>query len=190
MTHETHEAEKANLGFWLYLLTDFIVFATLLATYLVLEGGTNGKAGPLLVIPKQLGFNLMLLFLVSSLTAGLSKVFFQIRKQKWVFTCLIITGILGIIGGVDLTKHLSELTARGLSWNDSAFLSMYYSVLGTFILHLAIGFTWIVAYMFVLVRDGLTPNSYKRINLMKMFWQYLYLVWIFIYALVFIVRSV
>ncbi len=178
-----HDDSKTLFGFWVYLMTDCILFATLFATYAVLHPGTNG--GPsgreLFSLPYALAETLILL--VSSFTVGLAMI--NISRGK----LLAWFGATFLLGVAFLTMELSEFASfvrEGHSWEHSAFLSAFFTLVGTHGLHILAGLFWMVVLLIPVIRKGLTPVSMKRLMCLRLFWHFLDVVWIFIFTIVYL----
>ncbi len=180
---------KTLFGFWAYLMTDCILFATLFATYAVLHDGTFG--GPtsqdLFSLPFALAETLILL--VSSFTCGLAKLaVFAKAKQK----ALLWFSITFLLGASFLGLELSEfrhLVHEGNSWERSAFLSSFFTLVGTHGLHITIGLLWMATLVISMQFKDLTPGMIRRISCLSFFWHFLDLVWIFIFTFVYLMGA-
>lgn len=187
--HEAHQEEvysKTILGFWIYLLTDFMLFGTLFATYIVLESGTYG--GPSGRALWNLPFTLIqtLILLTSSFTSGLGGALAHRNCKNGTLALFAITFFLGaVFMGMEFAEF-SRLVQGGNSWERSAFLSAFFTLVGTHGLHLLLGLLWIFVLLVPVWRCGLTPVSVKRLTCLRMFWQFLNVVWIFIFTIVYL----
>jgi len=192
----THEASpdahqdiysKTVFGFWLYLLTDFMLFATIFATYAVL--GSNHFGGP---TQKQL-FNLdyttlqTFILLISTFTVGVGGVYAHRRNKGGTIAFFLITFLLGLIFfGMEL-HEFSHLIAAGSGWEKSGFASAFFTLVGMFILHLVIALLWVIVLLIPVFRSGVSGRCVRRLTCLKMFWQFLNIVWVFIYTIVYLV---
>ena len=180
---------KTQFGFWLYLMTDCVLFATLFAVYAVLHGNTNG--GPsgreLFDLPFVLAETLILL--TSSFVCGMALLGGQRRSRTIVLTALAVTFLLGLSF---ITLELTEFTHlvhEGNSWRRSGFLSAFFTLVGTHGLHITTGLLWIGVMIAQIIRKGLTEPVLRRLSLFAMFWHFLDIVWIFIFSLVYLMGS-
>lgn len=188
-TAEHHDSSKTIFGFWVYLMTDCVLFASLFATYAVLHNNTFGgpDARELFSMPFVLGETIILL--VSSFTAGLALLAMQARRKTQVLGWLAVTCALGV---AFLTMEISEfatLVADGNSWQRSGFLSAFFTLVATHGLHILTGLLWLLVVFVQVLRSGLTPSSIQRLTLFSMFWHFLDLVWIFIFTLVYLMGA-
>ncbi len=177
---------RTTLGFWVYLMTDCVIFATLFATYGVLHretfGGPSGK--DLFSLKTAFAETLMLLF--SSFTSGLGMLA-ATRQHRWKmlfwFACAFILGLAFVITEVTEFRHFIH---QGHSWRTSAFLSSYFTLVGTHGFHVSVGLFWMIVLMVQLFWQGITINTFRRLVCFSMFWHFLDLVWIFIFTFVYL----
>lgn len=184
--HEVTDS-KSLLGFWIYLMTDLILFATLFATYAVLQGGTFGgpSARELFDLPYVLVETLVLL--TSSFTCGLAILAMQDKRKNLTLVWLAITLILGAIFLSLELAEFAHLINDGNSWTRSGFLSAYFTLVGTHGAHIAVGLLWGVVVIVQLWRKGLTSLIVKRLKLFSLFWHFLDIVWILIFTFVYLI---
>lgn len=180
---------KTLSGFWIYLMTDLVLFATLFATYAVLRKNTFGGEGPaeLFSLPYVLVETLVLL--TSSFTAGLGMLAVYRREARSVLAWFGITFILGAIFlGMEINEF-AHLVSEGHSWQASAFLSAFFTLVGTHGAHITAGLIWMAFLMVHVMRRGITASNTKRLALLAMFWHFLDIVWIFIFTFVFLMGA-
>jgi cytochrome o ubiquinol oxidase subunit 3 len=175
-----------TLGFWLYLMSDLIIFATLFATFAVLgrnyAGGPTGKE--LFELPYVLGETLLLLF--SSATYGLVMLALHNGMKKWVLIGLAITFLLGL-GFVSMEiKEFHGLIAEGHGPDVSAFLSSYFTLVGTHGTHVTFGLIWMAVMIGQVAVKGLTSPVQSRLMRLSMFWHFLDIIWIGIFSIVYL----
>lgn len=185
-THH-HDTESAIVyGFWLYIMSDCILFATLFATYIVLQGNTFGgpSAKELFSMPLVLAETFILL--TSSFTYGIALLSAFKQRIKTVMVFLGFTFILGLsFVAIELTEF-TQLYLEGHTWQASAFLSAYFTLVGTHGLHVSIGLIWMLALMIQLWRHGLTRMTQRKLTALSLFWHFLDIVWIFIFTIVYL----
>lgn len=177
---------RTVLGFWIYLMTDCILFASLFAMYAVLRGNTNGGAGgrELFDMPYALAETIILL--TSSFACGMMMVALQSQRKQAVQLWLVVTLLLGA-SFVGLELHeFQHLVTTGDSWRRSGFLSSYFVLVGTHGLHITVGLLWGVVLMWQLISRGFKGNITKRLTLFSMFWHFLDVIWIFIFSIVYL----
>ncbi|MEX8192473.1 cytochrome o ubiquinol oxidase subunit III [Comamonas guangdongensis] len=186
LAHEPHPENGTSLGFWLYLMSDCLIFAALFATYGVL--GRNYAAGP---TGKEL-FDLGLValntafLLMSSITFG----FAMLQKQKKnVNGTLLWLAITGLLGAAFLAVELYEfhhLIHEGAGPTRSAFLSSFFTLVSTHGLHVTFGLIWLITLMIQISKHGLIEANVRRINCLSMFWHFLDVVWIGVFTFVYL----
>ncbi len=177
---------KSLLGFWIYLMTDFVLFASLFATFAVLRGNTFG--GPdgeqIFKLPFVLAETLILL--TSSFTCGLAMLSARGGQKNQV---LFWFGLTFVLGAAFLGLELSEihhLVVEGNSWRRSGFLSAFFTLVGTHGLHITIGLMWMAIMMYQTLKRGLTTTVVRKLTMLSMFWHFLDIIWIFIFTVVYL----
>ena len=180
------ETSKTTLGFWTYLMTDCILFASLFATFMVLRGATAG--GPsgqeLFELPFVLAETMVLL--LSSLASGLALLAAHAGQKANTLRWLAVTGLLGALFlGMELYEFQALLT-EGHSWTRSAFLSSYFGLVGTHGLHIFVGLTWLLGTWLYVYKRGLGGRLMSRLTMFTMFWHFLDIVWIGIFTIVYL----
>ncbi len=175
-------AEKA-FGFWVYLMTDAVIFALLFATFVVMSTGTAG--GPtgkdLFSLPRTFGETMLLL--ASSTTFGLATV---AKTKRVVVRWLLLTILLGL-GFVGLeVLEFTGMISRGAGPDRSGYLSAFFTLVGTHGLHVSIGMVCIAVVIGQIVVKGLTEPVSSRLLRLGMFWHFLDIVWIGIFSVVYL----
>lgn len=177
---------KTVLGFWMYLMTDCILFATLFTTYAVLHHNTFGgpSSRDLFSLPTTLAETILLLF--SSVTCGLGMVASLKNKSRQVVGWFAIAFLLGAsFVAIELTEF-HGIVSEGHSWKTSAFLSSFFTLVGTHGLHVSIGLLWMLVVMIQVFVHGITIHTFRRLVVFSLFWHFLDLVWIFIFTFVYL----
>lgn len=185
--HSTND--KTILGFWIYLMTDCLLFGSLFATYIVLHNNTFG--GPtgdeLFDMPAVLVETILLL--TSSFTCGLAMI--AVRQRRLKLTAFWF-GFTFILGASFLFMELTEFNlfiAENASWQRSGFLSAFFTLVGTHGLHIAIGLLWLTVMAWNLFKHGFTAGNVRRLTLFSMFWHFLDIIWIFIFTFVYLMGA-
>jgi cytochrome o ubiquinol oxidase subunit III len=178
--------EEKALGFWLYLMSDAVIFALLFATYVVMA--PNHAGGPTGKTLFNLGrtFTETLLLLCSSITFGFATVAVRLRDQRGALTWLAVTFVLGA-GFVAL--EISEFTGmylQGAGPQRSGFLSAFFTLVGTHGLHVSNGLIWILIMSIQVLAEGLTEPVASRLFRLGLFWHFLDIVWIGIFSMVYL----
>lgn len=181
--------EKKTLGFWIYLMTDCVLFAALFATFAVLRNATAG--GPSGAELFDLNFVLVetMILLASSFTIGMALLGSVRGYKKQTFVWLGITFVLGV---AFLALELSEfaaLIADGDGPQRSAFLSSYFVLVATHGIHIAIGLLWMAVVIFRLWRHKFKKTDVNRLALLGLFWHFLDIIWIFIFTIVYLIGA-
>ncbi|MFC0240697.1 cytochrome o ubiquinol oxidase subunit III [Rhodopseudomonas telluris] len=184
--HAHPEGSSTLLGFWLYLMSDCLIFAILFATYGVL--GTNYAAGP---APKDL-FDLKLvavntaMLLLSSITYGFAMLTMEKRQVGATQMWLAITGLFGLAFLSIELYEFHHMIHEGATPQRSAFLSSFFTLVGTHGLHVTFGIIWLVTLMTQVARKGLIEANRRRLMCLSMFWHFLDVVWIGVFTFVYL----
>ncbi|NVK35890.1 MAG: cytochrome o ubiquinol oxidase subunit III [Rhodobacteraceae bacterium] len=181
-----HHETGTMIGFWIYLMSDCLIFGSLFAVYAVL--GNNYAAGPspkdLFDIDMILVSTFMLLF--SSITYGFAVLRMQMNDLKGTQLWLIITGLFGL-GFLYLeVLEFTHLWHEGATPMASAFLSSFYTLVGTHGLHVTGGVIWLITLLIQLSLKGLTHENQRRVMCLSMFWHFLDLIWIGVFSFVYL----
>lgn len=184
--HHHEEGASTMLGFWIYLMSDCLIFAILFACYAVLSG--NYAAGP---APADL-FDLKLIavatamLLFSSITYGFAMLSMQENRAGAMQGWLAVTGLFGLgFLGIELYEfhHLIEL---GATPQRSAFLSAFFVLVGTHGLHVLFGLVWLVVLMTQVRKMGLIAANKRRLMCLSLFWHFLDVIWIGVFTFVYL----
>lgn len=187
--HDHHHHINANkiYGFWLYLMTDLILFATLFATYAVLHVGTAGGPTPQDIF--ELDFVLVetFLLLISSVTFGMAMISAHKGNSAGVVRWLCVTFAFGA-GFIAMELYeFHHLIEAGHGPQVSAFLSAFFTLVGTHGLHVSVGLIWILLMIVHVTRHGLAkPATLMRLSCLSLFWHFLDIVWICVYTMVYL----
>jgi cytochrome o ubiquinol oxidase subunit III len=182
---EEKDTDKTIFGFWVYIMTDCVLFATLFATYAVLHNNTAGGPGAATLFSMPFVLTETLILLTSSYTSGLGLLAAHRGKVNAVLIWFIITFLLGAAFlGLEL-HEFSNFVSEGHSWRTSGFLSAFFTLVGTHGLHITSGLIWMAALITQVTKKGLVGNTVKRLTLLSYFWHFLDIVWIFIFTIVY-----
>jgi len=172
-------------GFWIYLMTDLVIFAVLLAAFIVLRTSTFG--GPtgheLFRMPFALAETLILLS--SSFTCSLATYSVFQKRTNLVIFWFVVTFLLGCAFLYLELTEFSTFVLRGASWRRSGFLSSFFALVGTHGFHISIGLMWMLVTIFSLWYQKLSEAAISRIFRLALFWHFLDIVWIFIFTTVY-----
>ena len=186
---EHHPEQGTLLGFWIYLMSDCLIFASLFATYAVLgRNYAGGPSGAELFDLKLVAINTAFL-LVSSITFGFAMISAQAKNLAKTQLWLLVTGILGACFlGLELYEFY-HLIHEGAGPSRSGFLTAFFSLVGTHGLHVLFGIVWLVTLMFQLPKHGITPENMRRLSCLSLFWHFLDVVWIFVFTFVYLMGT-
>jgi cytochrome o ubiquinol oxidase subunit III len=177
------------IGFWMYLMSDSLIFAVLFATFGVL--GRNYAAGPSgadLFDLRLVALNTSLL-LLSSITYGFAMLEMDKERVGGTLRWLAITGLFGAaFVGIELYEF-AHLIHEGATPQRSAFLSSFFVLVGTHGLHVTFGIVWLVTLMVQVRRLGLIAANQRRLMCLSMFWHFLDVVWIGVFTFVYLMGS-
>ena len=190
ITHELQErSERAHIGFWVYLMTDCMLFASLFATYVVLRNNTFG--GPSGANIFEMPFVLVetLILLTSSFLCGIGLLAAKAGKKTLTLVLFGLTFVLGLSFLAMELSEFSKLVSEGYSWQRSGFLSAFFTLVGTHGAHILSGLIWMAVMMVRVARVGLEPNNIRRLSLLALFWHFLDVVWIFIFTIVYLMGA-
>ncbi|MDX1802549.1 MAG: cytochrome o ubiquinol oxidase subunit III [Alcanivorax sp.] len=183
---EYHVPQGTLLGFWIYLMSDCLIFASLFACYGVL--GRNYAGGPsgadIFELP-LVALNTTFL-LISSITYGFAVLQMQRNKLKGTMLWLVVTAVFGAAFiSVELYEFIG-LIHEGAGPERSAFLSSFFTLVGTHGLHVTFGLVWMVTLLFQLKKHGLIHENKRRVFCLSMFWHFLDVVWIGVFTFVYL----
>lgn len=178
--------QEKSLGFWLYLMSDAVLFALLFATYAVLVNNTaTGPTGAQLFSLGNTFISTMIL-LVSSLTFGMATIAVAEAKQSRVVFWLSVSALLGLAFVVLEINEFSGLIQQDAGPQRSGFLSAFFTLVGTHGLHVSVGILWIGVMLVQTMTKGLTPPVCSRISRLGLFWHFLDIVWVGIFSFVYL----
>ena len=180
------EFEEREFGFWIYLMTDAIIFALLFATYVVMRDNiaTGPSAKELFSLPHTAGETLLLL--CSSITFGFASLAALDQQVSRAIQWLAVTVLLGVGFVAMELVEFSGMISAGAGPGTSGFLSAFFTLVGTHGLHVSVGILCILVMIGQLMVKGLTPAVSSRLLRLGLFWHFLDIVWIFIFSVVYL----
>ena len=186
LAHEPHPENGTALGFWLYLMSDCLIFAALFATYGVLgrsyaAGPTGAQLFDLTLVALNTAFLLM-----SSITFGFAMLSKQRMKVRATLGWLLVTGLFGLCFLALELYEFAHLIHQGAGPQRSAFLSAFFTLVGTHGLHVTFGLIWLVVLMLQISKHGLIRENKRRLMCLSMFWHFLDMVWIGVFTFVYL----
>jgi len=181
-----HAGGGTLLGFWIYLMSDALIFATLFATFGVLGRNVAGGPGPQQLFDLHIVAVNTAILLVSALTCGLSMIALQGGKVRVVQLWLVVTALLGIAFVAIELQEFAQMVAEGATPRRSAYLSAFFTLVGTHGLHVTFGVLWIAVMLLQIRQRGLHPDNRRRLLCLSMFWHFLDVIWIGVFTFVYL----
>ncbi len=188
--HGGHGASPTMLGFWIYLMSDALIFASLFATFGVLSTSFAGGPTPRDIFDLRLVALNTAILLVSSITYGMGMLAMEEGRQKAVQLWLAVTGLLGAaFVGVELYEF-NHFIHEGAVPQRSGYWSAMWTLVGTHGLHVTTGVLWIVIMMAQVAKRGLILQNKRRLMCLSMFWHFLDVIWIGVFTFVYLLGMV
>lgn len=187
IAHEHNGDSTDVLGFWLYIMTDCVLFGSLFAAFLVLH--QPDSYGPLLKPFIDLYYVLgeTLFLLVSNFAFGMSIIASYKNKRSLTVFFLFFTFIFGAcFVGMELNEFI-HLVHEGYSWTTSGSASAFFTLVATHGLHVSFGLLWIFVLIFQISKMGLNRSTHRRLTYLGLFWNFLDIVWIFLFTIVYLI---
>jgi len=178
--------EQRAFGFWLYLMSDAIIFSLLFATYAVMaRNNAGGPTGNMLFsLPNAFGETMLLLF--SSITFGLATLAMKSGEKERMLSWLLVTFLLGL-GFVGLEiREFHRLVRVGAGPDRSGFLSAFFTLVGTHGTHVSVGLIWILIMSGQVLFKGLSVPVVSRLFRLGLFWHFLDIAWVGIFSVVYL----
>lgn len=190
--HEDHHHDYGGdtvFGFWVYILSDCLLFASLFAVYAVLNGNYAGtpQMSELVSLNYVAGETALLLF--SSFTFGMAMLAATKKSLKGVYAWLIVTWLLGFGFMVMEINEFIHLTHEGASPWSSGHWAGFYGLIGTHGLHVLSGMIWMLVLFGLLARDGLSEENNVRLMCLSLFWHFLDIIWICVFSFVYLMGA-
>ena len=184
---EEHHVENGTmLGFWIYLMSDSLIFAVLFACYAVLGTSYAGGPGPAELFDLGLIAVNTGLLLLSSITYGFVMIAMQNGQLNRMIGWLALTGALGVgFVGIELYEF-AHLIHQDAGPGRSAFLSSFFALVGTHGLHVSFGILWLITLVVQLKRYGINDAMRRRVGCLSLFWHFLDVVWIGVFTFVYL----
>ena len=186
LREEHHFENGTMLGFWIYLMSDSLIFAVLFACYAVLGTSYAGGPGPAELFDLRLIAVNTSLLLISSITYGFVMIEMQNGRLNQMLVWLAVTGLLGAgFVGIELYEF-SHLIHQDAGPGRSAFLSSFFALVGTHGLHVTFGIVWLITLLVQLKRNGINDSMRRRVGCLSLFWHFLDIVWIGVFTFVYL----
>ena len=190
--HEHHHNSDAKdiFGFWIYIMSDCVLFCCLFATFMVLRNNTFGGVGMKQITDIPYVFAETLFLLTSSFTYGMAILNMYRNKRNGVIAWLIVTFLLGAtFVGLELNEFI-HLAMAGHTWQSSAALSSFFALVGTHGLHVSLGLLWMLVMIVQLCVFKITPAVRRRLTYLGLFWAFLDIVWICVFTIVYLMGAI
>lgn len=182
-------SSKVIFGFWVFLMTDFIVFAALFATYAVLRNNTFGGLSIKEIVDLPYALLQSLIFLASSLSLGLGIIALKNKSRAGLFRWLAVTFLLGLaFVGLEYNEF-AKIIAYGYSWQSSGFLSAFFTLVGLQGIHVVIGLAWIIIMAIQVCFKPDHSSMSAKFACLGLFWDFLNIIWVFIFSLVYLMGA-
>jgi cytochrome o ubiquinol oxidase subunit 3 len=176
-------------GFWIFLLSDIIMFAALFASYAVLVDQTaGGPTGRQLFDLRNAGLETAFL-LMSSFTCGLASIAVSVRNKLWFYVAMAVTCLLGLSFLFLELREFASLIAQGAGPTRSAFLSAFFTLVGCHGLHVSIGILWLLTMMAQVFAKGFRADIERRIACFTLFWHALDIIWVGLFTVVYLMGA-
>lgn len=184
--HDQHGRNLTTLGFWIFLVTDCILFGTLFAAYAVLYTHTDSHLTGRELFEVS-GFTIeTFILLTSSFTSGLALLAINKEKMKPFMGWLIVTIFLGLsFVGLEINEF-AKMVAEGASISTNAFLSSFFTLVSTHGLHVSFGIIWMIAIMIQIRKHGINAVTKHKVLIVGLYWHFLDAVWIFLFTVVYL----
>jgi len=179
-------AVVVGYGFWLYLLSDILLFASLFAAYAVLSGETAGGPNGATLFDKKHVFIETACLLTSSFTCGLGALAIRRFDTVWAYLWMGATFALGFMFLKLEVSEFSAMIAVSNGPSRSAFLSAFFALVGTHGIHVTVGLCWLVIMMLQIATLGLHPMVRRRLFCFGLFWHALDIVWVGVFTIVYL----
>jgi cytochrome o ubiquinol oxidase subunit 3 len=189
LTHSAEHLKKvevAALGFWIYLMSDLVIFSILFTTFVVLGHNYAGGAGPRELFSLPYLFVETMLLLISSVTYGLGMVAMQDSRSKQVLIALGATVLLGAGFVIMEVSEFHEMIMAGHTPQQSGFLSAFFTLVGTHGAHVSFGLLWMLIMMYQVMTRGLPLRVRSRLMHLSLFWHFLDIVWVGVFTVVYL----
>jgi cytochrome o ubiquinol oxidase subunit 3 len=176
-------------GFWIFLLSDFVMFSAFFATYAVLSGQTaGGPSGRELFDLRNTAIQTACL-LLSSFACGLASIGAQTRRGSWFYGAMAATFLLGAAFiGLEV-REFAGMVARGAGPTRSAFLSAFFTLVGCHGLHVTAGLLWLLTMMAQVFAKGYRADILRRILCFSLFWHALDIIWVALFTVVYLMGA-
>jgi cytochrome o ubiquinol oxidase subunit 3 len=176
-------------GFWIFLLSDIVMFSCFFASYAVLLGQTAGGPGGAQLFNLRSAAAETVLLLLSSFSCGLASIAADVRSARWFQPAMAVTCILGLGFLMLEAREFADLVGRGAGPTRSAFLSAFFTLVGCHGLHVSAGILWLLTMMAQVYAKGFRADILRRMLCFALFWHALDIIWVAIFSVVYLIGS-
>ena len=178
-----------GFGFWIFLLSDIVMFSCFFATYSVLLGQTaGGPSGAQLFDLRSVAAETAFL-LLSSFACGMASIAADVRSVRWFQIAMAVTGLLGLGFLLLEVREFTDLVSRGAGPTRSAFLSAFFTLVGCHGVHVTAGLLWLLTMMAQVYAKGFRADIMRRMLCFALFWHALDIIWVAIFSIVYLIGS-
>lgn len=189
--HHAHQEDAKDVfGFWMYIMTDCILFSCLFATFIVLRHNTYGGPALKQLIDLPYVFGETLFLLVSNLTFGFAILSMYKGYKNRLLSWLSLTFLFGLGFVVMEVLEFIHLYKDGHGFQTSGAMSAFFTLVGTHGCHVSIGLLWILLMIVQVSMNKITPAMRRRLTYLGMFWNFLDIVWIFVFTIVYLMGAI
>jgi cytochrome o ubiquinol oxidase subunit 3 len=178
-----------GFGFWIFLLSDIVLFSCFFAAFAVLSGQTaGGPTGSQLFNLRNVAIETAFL-LLSSFACGMASIAAEVRNQVWFQIAMVVTCLLGLAFLTIEFREFADLVARGAGPSRSAFLSAFFALVGCHGLHVSAGILWLLTMMAQVFAKGFRADILRRFLCFALFWHALDIIWVAVFSVVYLLGS-
>ncbi|WP_343192504.1 cytochrome c oxidase subunit 3 [Buchnera aphidicola (Taiwanaphis decaspermi)] len=179
--------EKKILGFWFYLMSDFIIFATLFSVYFVINNNTYVYNIKKNIFNLKNIFNESMLLLFSSFFYGIASIFVFFKKNKISIFYFIISFLLGLFFIYIEYNEYCDLIQKNCYPQKDSFFSIFFTLIGSHCLHVILGMLWMIYIIYEVCFYEIENILYNKIICLGLFWHFLDIIWVFIFNIVYLI---
>jgi cytochrome o ubiquinol oxidase subunit III len=176
-------------GFWLFVLSDMVLFSALFATYASLVNATDGGPTTSQLFDRNLVAIETLALLVSSFVCGLAMITAKRKNMLWTQAWLVLTGLLGLVFLSNELHEFASMVAEGAPPQRSAFLSAFFTLVGCHGAHVTAGLMWLGTMMAQIWAKGFRQDIMRRLLCFSVFWHALDIIWVAIFTIVYLIGT-
>jgi cytochrome o ubiquinol oxidase subunit 3 len=176
-------------GFWIFLLSDIVMFSCFFAAFAVLVDQTAGGPKGSEIFEQKSVFIETMLLLFSSFTCGMASIAADLRNRLWFYLSMAVTCVLGLGFLTIEFREFADLVGRGYGPSRSAFLSAFFTLVGCHGLHVSAGILWLLTMMAQVFAKGFRADIMRRMVCFALFWHALDIIWVAVFSVVYLLGS-